>query len=271
MNDGIGCEGFVWRYLKDALAERGRVVHWHYRGHGRSGSPVDRHRVSMPNLATDMWAVLDTLNIGNAIVLGHSMGCQVALESYRQHPERVIGLGLLNGSAGRITETFHGTDLLSHVLPPLLERVQQFSGVGRAIWSRMPASIAYSVAKLGGEIDGTRVRREDFVRYWENIALMEPELFFQILKQAGEHSAHDLLANIDVPTIVITGERDTFTPAEVTEAMAATIPGARFVNIKEGTHASPIEQPELVVESLLAFFEERGLFNMPPKQPRARA
>ena len=37
LTDGIGCDGFAWRYLVPRLSERHRVVHWHFRGHGRSG------------------------------------------------------------------------------------------------------------------------------------------------------------------------------------------------------------------------------------------
>ena len=39
--DGIACDGFIWKYLWDDLAEHMPVAHWHYRGHGRSGPPAD--------------------------------------------------------------------------------------------------------------------------------------------------------------------------------------------------------------------------------------
>src|SRR4051812_40594439 len=34
LSDGIGCDGYIWKYLERALAEHYRVIHWHYRGHG---------------------------------------------------------------------------------------------------------------------------------------------------------------------------------------------------------------------------------------------
>src|SRR3954471_20976233 len=37
--DGIGCDGYVWKYLERALGADYRIVHWHYRGHGRTPPP----------------------------------------------------------------------------------------------------------------------------------------------------------------------------------------------------------------------------------------
>ena len=60
LNDGIGCDGFVWKYLERQLGQEYRLVHWHLPGHGRS--PVSRsRRVAMPDLADDMAAVLDAV------------------------------------------------------------------------------------------------------------------------------------------------------------------------------------------------------------------
>src|SRR4051812_37060422 len=43
--DGIGCDGYVWKYLEASLADSHRIVHWHYRGHGKSPMPRDSRRV----------------------------------------------------------------------------------------------------------------------------------------------------------------------------------------------------------------------------------
>jgi len=67
-----------------------------------------------------------------------------------------------------------------------------------------------------------------------------------MLAAAGTHSADDLLASIDVPTLVIAGARDGFTPPDRSVAMAEAIPGARLLLIEDGSHTTPIERPEQV-------------------------
>lgn len=255
LNDGIGCDGFAWRYLLPALAERRRVVHWHYRGHGRSGPPRDRARIDVPALARDAVRVLDHLAIDRAALIGHSMGTQVALETYRLAADRVSALVLICGSYGKVTETFHGTDVLKRTLPAIIEKVQAHTGLARALWGRIPPVLAFRVARLSGEIDGVAIREEDFRHYWDHINVMDPEVFLPMLRLAGEHTAEDLLERILVPTLVIAAERDTFTPPEIAREMAERIPGAKHVLIRGGSHAAPVEQPRAMIgpiEELLA-------------------
>ena len=79
---------------------------------------------------------------------------------------------------------------------------------------------------------------------------MDPSVFLPMLRQAGEHSAEDLLARIEVPTVVIAAERDTFTPSWLAEEMAKKIPGAEHVVIAGASHAAPVEQPLPMIAAL---------------------
>src|SRR5438309_10609999 len=81
--DGIGCDGFAWKYVVRDFAPRHRIVRWHYRGHGRSAVPRDLARVSFDDICGDLDAVIDAAGLKKAVILGHSMGVQVALEYHR--------------------------------------------------------------------------------------------------------------------------------------------------------------------------------------------
>src|SRR5262245_45035008 len=79
LTDGIGCDGYIWKYLERELAEDHRVIHWHYRGHGRTPPPRDLRRIEIVDLADDLFSVVDA-GAGEdqpAILVGHSMGVQV--------------------------------------------------------------------------------------------------------------------------------------------------------------------------------------------------
>lgn len=255
LSDGIGCDGFAWRYLQPVLAKRYRVLHWHYRGHGRSGAPVDRKQIDVPTLVRDLVCVLDATDTERAVLVGHSLGTQIGLEFYREMPARTLALILMCGSYGHVTQTFHGTDLLQQVLPSLIEMVQKHYKVARALWGQVPTKLAYRVARLSNEVDAASMREEDFRHYWEHIAVMDPDLYLNMLRAVGEHSAEDLLPNIDVPTLVIAAERDTFTPPQLAEHMARSIPGARHVLVKNGSHAAPVEQPEVFQRAIERFLD----------------
>jgi pimeloyl-ACP methyl ester carboxylesterase len=257
--DGVACDGFIWKYLWDDLATVAPLTHWHYRGHGRSAPPVDPGRIGITDHARDLWRVRESMGNPPCVLIGHSMGCQVTLESYRSHPENVRGLVLLCGSYGNITSTFHGGPVLEMILPKLLDIVNKAPDVVRAIWSRLPVEMALKLALRMGEVDPENVRPEDLMPYLTHATSVDVPMFLRMLQAAGEHSAEDLLPRIGVPVLVVAGERDTFTPAYLAEGLQKKIPGAELLMVERGSHVAPLEQPKLIDERIAQFFRERVL------------
>lgn len=253
--DGIGCEGWAWNRVQPALAGQHRVIHTHYRGHGRSGNPVDPKRIAIADLARDALTVLDGLGIDRCAIMAHSMGTQVSLEVLRAAPDRVTALVLVCGTAGNVTHTFHGNDLLHRILPTLTKHVKQYRPWVLALWRRMPAQLSYRIASLLGEVDGSSLDPRDFQQYVEHLSDMDLELYLDMLHEAGAHTAADLLPSIVVPTLVVAADQDTFTPRDVVKGVADAIPGAQYLELS-GTHAAPGEQPEVLVERVKAFLAD---------------
>ncbi|MEI9936736.1 MAG: alpha/beta hydrolase [Pseudomonadota bacterium] len=257
--DGLACDGFIWKYLWDELAESLNVAHSHYRGHGRSGLPVDTEQIGVHALADDVDAVRRELGDPPVVLIGHSLGTQVALEAYRRRPEGIAGLVLLCGSFGRVTYTFKGSEMLASVLPNLIEFATTHPIVARAIWSSVPPKVAIAVARLTGDINLAQVRFEDVEPYFQHVSIVDFELFLRMLRAAGEHSAEDMLGLVRVPALVIAGAKDSFTPAAVSEAMAQAIPGAELEVIASGTHLAPLEHHREISARIAAFLTRNGL------------
>jgi pimeloyl-ACP methyl ester carboxylesterase len=256
--DGIGCDGWAWNHIQPHLSERHRVVHVHYRGHGRSGAPVNLDETGIEALADDSLRVLDAAHIEQVVLVAHSMGTQVALEMYRRAPQRMHGLVLICGSYGRITHTFHGNDILHRVLPKIMEQVQKHRGMARALWSRLPPQFAFKAAGWLGEIDGLSLALEDFSQYVEHLSDIDLDVYLTMLQKAGDHSAEDVLATIDKPTFVIAAERDTFTPADIVHSLADRIPGAEYLELTGASHAAPVERASVINDHVDAFLARIG-------------
>lgn len=256
LSDGIACDGFIWKYLWDDLENVVSVAHWNYRGHGRSGLPTDPACIELVDHARDLEAVRQSIGDPPVVLVGHSMGCQVSLEAYRLNPEKVRGIILICGAPGRITHTFKGTDVLAQILPKLIERVDAYPDIVRALWGRVPPHVAIRVAMAMGDIDRS-IRPEDVMPYLEHMVDIDVPMFLRMLRSAGEHSAVDLLPNINVPVLVIGGDRDTFTPARYAEEMAKAAPQSELVMVAGGTHIVPLERRDLVRERVIRFLHER--------------
>jgi pimeloyl-ACP methyl ester carboxylesterase len=264
--DGIGCDGYVWKYLERELghprvgAEHPpvRLLHWHYRGHGRSAMPRDRRRVDIVDLADDLAAVIEAAGGAErpALLAGHSMGVQVCLEAFRRHRDRVGGLLLLCGSYGTPLRTFKGQRTLEQVLPYVRFLVNRIPGVVSSLWTRViPTELAYQIA-VRFELNGELIRRDDFFPYLEHMSRIDARLFLEMLAAAGRHSCKELLQHIDVPTLIVAGDRDGFTPPHLSREMHELIPGAELHVVAGGSHTAPIERPAEVAERVAAFLRK---------------
>ncbi len=254
--DGIGCDGYVWRYLRADLGSR-FGLHPHYRGHGRTAPPRDPQRVGIEDLADDIACVLDDALVDRAVLIGHSMGVQVALETYRRHADRVAGLVLVCGAPSHPLKTFRGSAMLEDMLPTIQKWIHRVPNViNRVTRWVLPTRLAYEVASRL-EIRRELVAPADFMPYLEGMARIDSRLFVAMLSAAGQHSADDLLPLISVPTLVVAGCRDGFTPPERSRQMAEAIPGSELLEIPNGSHTAPIERPHLVDWTVRDFLHRR--------------
>lgn len=257
--DGILCDGFIWKYLWNDLASILPLTHWHYRGHGRSAAPADDERIGIAAHAADLQAVRRSMGDPPAVLIGHSMGTQVILETLRRYPQNVRGLVLLCGSFGRVTSTFHGLPILDLLLPKLIDLVVKAPDVARAVWSRIPPEISLRLALRIGELNPEHINPDDILPYMRHMTHVDISMFLRMLRGAGEHSAWDFLPEVRVPVLVVAGERDTFTPPFLAREMARAIPGAELLVVPSGSHVAPIEQPTVVNTKVVQFVQERVL------------
>lgn len=257
LTDGIGCDGYVWKYLRRDLDAARRVLHWHYRGHGRTPLPRDPHRIAIADLADDLAAVLDDSGTDDAVLFGHSMGVQVALETYRRHPRRVRALVLLCGAPENPLRTFRGRRGLELVLPRVRSAVERAPRlINQAARLLLPTRFAFRLAAKV-ELNAELIQASDFMPYLRGLSRIEMPFFLSMLAAAGEHSAVDLLPRITVPVLVVAGGRDGFTPPELSRAMASAIPGAELCEVEDGSHTAPIERPDLVGNAVREFLARR--------------
>ena len=255
--DGLGCDGFAWKYLLPDLRTSHRVLRWHYRGHGQSGVPSDSRRIGMLYNCEDLAQLMDAAGLEQAVIFGHSMGVQVALEFHRRHPRRVLALVLICGSYGNPLDTVHDAPMLKSTFPLVRGLVERFPEVAsRVIGLALKTELAMQLV-ISIELNREMLHRTDIVPYFDHLARMDPRVFVRTLESLAEHSAWDHLSRVDVPTLVIGGETDRFTPSWLSLRMAQSVPGAQFMMVPQGSHTATLEEPELIWRNVERFLRER--------------
>ena len=258
--NGVGVSTFFWKYLSRRFAPERAVVMWDYRGHGRSATPGADLRVDIPRMARDLGCIIEGLGLDRPVLLGHSMGAQVILERYRQAPQTVGGLVSVLGTAGHPLDTFGGL-ALSRTIFDLVLAVNSVAPRALDTITKIVLALpgAYDVARVAKMVDGGRLSRHDLRQYLHMLTDMGTPLFCRMLEALGEHTAWDVLPLVQVPTLVIAGEFDGFTPPDLAHRVADTLPDSEFLMLAGASHAGIVEQPEQINEAVSDWLERRIL------------
>ncbi|MEW5854903.1 MAG: alpha/beta hydrolase [Myxococcota bacterium] len=256
--NGVGCSTFFWHYMVRYFAPLTEVVIWDYRGHGDSGPPPHKDAVTMEDNAADLRAVMDAAGFSSAVLVGHSMGSQVVLETYRNYPDRVAALVPVLGTFGRAIDTFFNTHLVSKVFPFAFSVVQTLPNpIQATVRLASRSKLTLPAAALSGMVNGTTIRKRDMKVYLQHLAEVDVRLFMRMAREMGRHTAEDILSSIGVPVLVVGGERDIYTPLAQSRKMHDLIPDSELLIIPGGSHAGLVEQPELLNLRLEKFIRAR--------------
>jgi pimeloyl-ACP methyl ester carboxylesterase len=268
--DGLGCDGFIWKYFVHHFKFNHPIIHWHYRGHGKSPVPRDLDSVHINALVGDLEEVLGNFTPRGAVLAAHSMGVQIALEAYAQLNFTFKGLMLLNGGYENPIKHWHkpperhASPGLMHSLmrvffEPLMHAMAHYPELSQPVWQKTLENPLVSKLASLFEVNGRSMAFKDFKPYFEHLYSMQAGVFARAAMSLTKHSAAHILPKIEVPTLIIGGYKDTFFPHFVLEDMHQSIPKSEFYFMKEGTHTTPLEYPDYVNLRVEKFLGERVL------------
>lgn len=265
--NGWSCSDAYWGELLPRLEHAGHpCVLSDTRGHGLSGLPRPPGRgarnlsiddVSMPRVARDLVAVLDDAGFDRAIVVGHSMGTQTALEVYRQIPDRVAGLVLIAGTFENPARTFYGQPIFDHLFPLVELTMRVVPEVAVPLQATIgPAVVGHFGARLA-RAAGPKATPAQLHPYLLHIKSTDLAVMTLMAAAMRAHSAADLLPRIEAPTLICAAGADPFTPARCSETMHHRIPHSELVTFPDASHTLPVEEPEGIAEAIERFVARR--------------
>ena len=218
----------VWSRLAPALASRGRVTRFDQRGHGASQAPPGPY--SRADLAADVIAVLDAEGIDRTILVGHSMGGIVAMETALAHPDRIAGLVLI----GTTSECREKVAAWYERIARAGER-EGNAGLGRAIYGEG------SHRAISGDAQGIA-----------HVTRMLKSLHFDPLTPR--------LGEIRCPALLAVGEKDPMGP-RASEIVHDAMPAGRaaLLRVPEKGHWLQLEAVDEVLAAIDAWLGEYAI------------
>lgn len=215
LHGGLGHSG-NWGYQVPALVRNGyRAIVIDSRGHGRSTR--DERPFTYELMASDVAAVMNTLRLEQAALVGWSDGACIALV-------------LASKASAQIAGVFF---FACNMDPSGAKEITEFTPVLR----RCIARHAKDYALLSAAPD-------QFDEFSDAVGLMQ--------RTQPNYSPRDL-AQISVPVVIVQSEHDEFITREHAEYLARSIPHAQFVMLPGVSHFAPLQRPEQFNSAMLAF------------------
>lgn len=255
---GFLCPDNFWRDLGPDLARDHRVVMVNYRGVGASSEAAgaalppaaDGYRLDL--LVADMAAAADAAGVRDATVLGHSMGVQVALGLWRARPDLVARLALVAGPYASPLLTFYGSRIADGIFPfvsigvPALPRTMSRVAM-RALELPITLPVARAVRALG-----PLTPEEGMRGYRWHLSEVDPRTAIWTARGMHAFDPTPWLGEVDVPTTVVVGSEDAWTPAEVGARLVRLLSDAELTVLHGGSHGLPLEFPTRITELVRA-------------------
>jgi pimeloyl-ACP methyl ester carboxylesterase len=247
--NGLGGNYITYKYLYEALGGY-RTLCWDYRGLFSSDPAADPRANTVAHQVDDLMTILELEQVDDFVIVGWSMGVQVALETLRHHASRVRGLYAINGTYGRTFHTVLGSRLVGQTIPMLLRLVRaQAALVGRASRRAAGSPALFAALRRVGFVAKT-IDMELFREIASGFLQVDWRIYSDLLARLDEHDAEEVLDRIAVPVTIAAGTRDLWTPASTSQHMHRSIRGARLIVIEGGTHYTPVEYPRILVDEL---------------------
>jgi pimeloyl-ACP methyl ester carboxylesterase len=246
---------YSWRHQLPALAKAGfHVVAPDMRGYNLSDKPLGWRAYDAEHLARDIAGLIRHFGAERAYLAGHDWGAAVAYTVAMRHPEALEKLAILNvphpermlagfRTARQLRKSWYMFFFQIPRLPERLIERDNFSFAKRSLRADSPGSFS--------DVD-----LERYEEAWSRPGALTGMINYY--RAALRHTPKAALASlrpIELPTLVIWGERDRHLGAELAEPLPQWVPNVRVERLPEATHWVQHDAPERVNELLTEFFQ----------------
>jgi pimeloyl-ACP methyl ester carboxylesterase len=233
----VGDGATTWRRQIDGLCDEFTVVAWDAPGAGRSSDPPEA--LGMAGYADCLAGFIRGLGLARPHVAGLSFGGALALAFRARHPAVPATLVLASAYAG-----WRGS-LPADVAEQRLEQAMRLADLSPDEFVATLLPTMFSEGTAQDAVDETEAAMRDF----------HPS-GFRAMARASAEDLRSALPGIDVPTLLVYGDRDARAPLAVGEHLHAAITGSRLVVLPGVGHVCNVEAPERFNAAVRGFLRE---------------
>ncbi|MFW5713338.1 MAG: alpha/beta fold hydrolase [Brevefilum sp.] len=247
---GFGASTFSWREVIEPLANIGLVIAYDRPAFGLTERPLeweDDNPYTQESNIELLLGLLEAKNIEQAVLVGNSAGGTLATAFTLMHPERVLALVEVDAAIyqtrpeSAFLEWLLNTPQADHIGPLIARRLTGEQGEAFIVsaWHD-PGELEDNPEILAGYRKPLKAENWDRA-LWEHTQASDPP------------GLSGKLSQIDVPTLVITGDDDQIVPVEDSLRLAEAIPGAELAVLEDCGHLPQEECPQAFLQAVEQF------------------
>jgi sigma-B regulation protein RsbQ len=240
---GFGCDQHMWRLVAPAFEADHHVVSFDLVGAGGSDPAAwDPGRYDSPDAyAEDILTVVHGLELGDVVVVGHSVSAMTSVLAAVAEPEWFAGLVLVGPSPRYLDDVDDGYR----------------GGFGEADIEELLSSLDSNYlgwsATMAPVIMGNPDRPALGQELTDSFCRMDPDVARQFARVTFLSDCRDALPSVRTPTLVLQCQQDVIAPVEVGQYVADTIPGARLELLDATGHCPHLSAPDTTVRAIQDF------------------
>jgi len=237
-----------WQGLLTQLPNGYQAYAPEMRGFGDSDKPDTGYTIEQ--LAEDLYAFIQALDLPPVHLVGHSLGGAVSLQLALQYPETVQSLSLIASAPAE------GMPHLQpqHSFAGLIPSFSNFAMVKSLEMNR--SLLKSSLQRMMPNLD---VRSSQFASLLDDAARLPSRAIVGFIESLSQWNVMSDLDSFDKPVLVIASGLDQIVDVQALKRMAVALPNAQFLVWDQVGHAIPIEQPEALQEALVLFIEQQNV------------
>lgn len=249
MIHGLGENLLTWQKILNRLPQENyRFLLVDLPGHGQS-TAERMGKYSHRHLAQQLIKFLDALSIRKVIIIGHSLGGNLALRMALLHPERVQALFLISPAVFSV----HGVPLSGFIFANPLLRIGIISIANKTLRSDIKLT-----KTLRDAVFDKNIIDQDLIERIVKPILQNPKsvsaLYSYLRDSSRNHVFPDLKA-LTLPIFIMSGREDSWVKISEIRRLNASLNNATFLEIHQCGHMPQEEKPDEVVKQLIKFID----------------